>query len=120
MSFMRVLKTRTWKNRKSFHLYSGKSTAFYGGKKRKDAEGAKEYEENLLNSIADDVKFDIEDMQVNVFGDVAVVTFHIYVSSTVKGEKKQSQAQISLVYINADGELKITREHVSALTESRE
>lgn len=114
------IKNKDLEKQKSFHLYSDKFTAFYGGQKRKNAEGAMEYEKNLLNAVSDDITFDIQDMQVNVFDDVAVATFHIYVTSTVKGEKKQSQAQISLVYLNVNGEWKITHEHVSALTESRD
>lgn len=115
------LRLKDLEKQKSFHLYSDKFTAFYGGQKRKDAEGAQEYEENLLQRLPEDVQFDIEDMMVNVFENVAVATFHIYVSYTAQEEKQQSRAQLTLVYINVDGEWKITHEHVSALTEgSRE
>jgi len=104
---------------KSFHTYSDKFTAFYGGRLRKDAAGAQEYEENLVNHFTkvEDVNFDIRDMQVNVFDKVAVASFHIYVSSGVDQEKRQSQAQVSLVYLNLNGAWKITHEHVSPLTE---
>lgn len=115
-----AIKSRDFEKSKTFHAYSDKFTAFYSGKKRKDAEGAIEFEKNLHNNIPEGIQFDIEDLQVNVFHDVAVATFHIYVSSEVDGEKKQSQAQITLVYIQLDGNWKITHEHVSALTEKRE
>lgn len=115
-----AIKARDFKKSKTFHAYTDKFTAFYSGKKRKDAEGAIEFEKNLHNNIPEGIQFDIEDLQVNVYDNVAVATFHIYVTSEVNAEKKQSQAQITLVYLKIDGNWKITHEHVSPLTEKRE
>ena len=114
------LRLKDLEKQKSFHLYSEDFTAFYGGQKRKDALGAQEYEENLLHSLSEDVQFDIEDLEVNVFENTAVASFHIYVNSTVAGEKKQSQARITLVYVKVNGDWKIIHEHVSPLTVARQ
>ena len=109
------IRNKDLEKQKSFHYYSDKFSAFYGGQKRKDAEGAQEYEKNLLNNLPADVEFNFEDMQVNVYDKVAVASFHIYVTSSINGEKRQSQAQITLVYLNLNGKWLITHEHVSPL-----
>lgn len=114
------IKNRNFEKSKTFHAYSDKFTAFYSGKKRKNAEGAIEFERDLHNNIPDGILFDIEDLQVNVFDDAAVASFHIYVTSGTNGEKKQSQAQVTLVYPKINGNWKITHEHVSSLTDKRE
>lgn len=114
------IRDKDFERSKTFHAYGDKFTAFYSGKKRKDAGGAIEFERNLHESIPEGVRFDIEDLEVNVFGGTAVATFHIYVESVVNGEEKHSQAQVSLVYVRTEGKWKITHEHVSSLTEARE
>lgn len=113
------IKNKDLERQKEFHLYSDDFTAFYGGQLRKDAEGAQEYEENLVRNIPENIDFDIQDLRVSVYENVAVASFHIYVTSNVEGVKKQSQAGLSLVYLNVDGAWKIVHEHVSPLTEAR-
>ena len=55
-----AIKARDFEKSKTFHAYTDKFTAFYSGKKRKDAEGAIEFEKNLHNNIPEGIQFDIE------------------------------------------------------------
>lgn len=113
-----AIKEKDLEKMKSFHVYSDKFSAFYGGRKRKNSEEAQEYERKMAESFSE-AEFDIEDVQVNVFDNVAVATFYVFSDVVVNGEKRQGQGQITLVYVNIDGEWKITHEHVSSLTEGR-
>ncbi|MDZ7692774.1 MAG: nuclear transport factor 2 family protein [Balneolaceae bacterium] len=55
------------------------------------------------------------DLKIDVFGDVAVVTFHADFRPTIGDEIVQIWESTTLVFVKVDGAWKITHEHHSPL-----
>jgi ketosteroid isomerase-like protein len=59
-------------------------------------------------------------VKVNVFGDVAIVTFHGYFEADMEEEHLSLQAQSTLVFAKTGGSWKIIHEHFSPLNPTDE
>ncbi len=98
----------------SYHLYGTKFTEFKSGKLRADAERNKQSEREFFTRISD-FEYDLRDLKVSVFGDVAVATFHGHFQVTMGEENLSFQRQSTLVFVKTDDSWKIVHEHFSPL-----
>lgn len=98
----------------SYHLYGPKFTEFKDGAPRGDAASG-EQGERAFFTIASDVRVDMKDLAVNVFGDVAIATFNGDYRATLDGNPIAMQAGTTMVLVRAGGDWKIVHEHISAL-----
>lgn len=94
----------------SYHVYGPKFTEFRNDGPRLDSQGNEEYERGLVGAVS---AFDhnLGDLKIDVFGDVAVVTFEADFRPTIEGEINQIWANVTLVFVNVDNTWKITHEH---------
>lgn len=99
----------------AFHAYSPKFTEFKNGEPRNGGEANEEFERNTFSAVTEIVKFDANDMQVAVYGDVANVTFHSDFHLKFGEDLVVVNDQISLVFVKTDNGWKIVSEHHSPL-----
>ncbi|WP_147303570.1 nuclear transport factor 2 family protein [Rhodohalobacter sp. SW132] len=100
----------------SFHAYGPKFTHFKDGLPREGSEANEKGERDLVAAISD-WEYDTNDLKINVFGEVAVVTYHADFRPTIAGEIKQLHYQTTIVLVNTEQGWKITHEHFSPLIE---
>lgn len=100
----------------SYHAYGPKFTHFKDGLPREGSEANEKGERDLVAAISG-WDSEMNDLKINVFGEVAVVTFHADFRPVIGGETKQLNYQVSLVLVNTDQGWKITHEHFSPLIE---
>lgn len=100
----------------SYHAYGPKFTHFKDGLPREGSEANEKGERDLVAAISG-WDSDMNDLKINVFGDVSVVTFHADFRPIIGGETRQLNYQVTLVLVNTDRGWKITHEHFSPLIE---
>jgi ketosteroid isomerase-like protein len=98
----------------SYHVYSPKFTEFRDSEHRFNAAENEAYERGFVGAISG-FDYDLEDLKINVFGDVAVVTFHANFRPTIGGDVHQIWGSTTLVFVKVEEEWKITHEHHSPL-----
>lgn len=59
--------------------------------------------------------YELGDLKINVFGEVAVVTFHADFRPTIGADVVQIWGSTTLVFVKVDDDWKITHEHHSPL-----
>ena len=99
----------------SFHAYSPKFTEFKNGEPRNGGQENEEFERNIFGSVTEIVKFDMNDMQVAVFGDVANVTLHSDFQLKFREDLAVVNEQISLLFVDTKDGWRIVHEHHSPL-----
>lgn len=99
----------------SFHAYSPKFTEFKNGEPRNGGEENEEFERNVFGSVTEIVKFDMNDMKVAVYGDVANVTLHSDFHLKFEEDLAVVNEQISLLFVNTKNGWRIVHEHHSPL-----
>ncbi|WP_019669876.1 YybH family protein [Eudoraea adriatica] len=99
----------------SFHAYSPKFTEFKNGEPRNGGQENEEFERNVFGSVTEIVKFDMNDMQVAVFGDVANVTLHSDFQLKFGEDLAVVNEQISLLFVDTKDGWRIVHEHPSPL-----
>ena len=99
----------------SFHAYSAKFTEFKNGEPRNDGADNEEFERNVFGSVTEIVKFDMNDMKIAVYGDVANVTLHSDFHLKFDEDLAVVNDQISLLFLNTDKGWRIVHEHHSPL-----
>jgi ketosteroid isomerase-like protein len=98
----------------SYHLYGPKFTEFKNGRPRQDAEAGEKDEREIFSAMSD-FKYNLQDIKVNVFGDVAIATFHGDFGGWIGQDTLAFKLQSTLVFVK-DGETwKIAHEHFSPL-----
>ncbi len=96
----------------AYHVYSPKFTEFRNDGPRFGSQGNEEYERGFVGAI-EDWDSNLGDLKIDVFGEVAVVTFEADFRPTMQGEVVQIWANVTLVFVKTGGEWKITHEHFS-------
>jgi ketosteroid isomerase-like protein len=96
----------------SYHVYSPKFTEFRNADPRFGSEGNEQYERGFVAAI-EGFDSNLGDLKIDVFGQVAVVTFEADFRPVMNGETGQIWANVTLVFVKVDGEWKITHEHFS-------
>jgi ketosteroid isomerase-like protein len=99
----------------SFHAYSPKFTEFKNGEPRNGSKDNETYERNVFGSVTEVVKFDANDLQIAVYGNVANVTFHSDFQLKFGEDLVVVNDQISLLFVKTNSGWKIVAEHHSPL-----
>ncbi|MFT4848186.1 MAG: ketosteroid isomerase-like protein [Sediminicola sp.] len=99
----------------SFHAYSPKFTEFKNGAKRNGGEANETHERNVFGSVTEVVKFEAEDLQIAVYGDVANLTFHSNFHLKFGEEVVIINDQITLLFVKTKEGWKMVHEHHSPL-----
>jgi ketosteroid isomerase-like protein len=98
----------------SYHVYGPKFTEFRDAEPRFNSEENEQFERGFIGAISA-FEYELVDLKINVFGDVAVVTFLNDFRPTIGEDVVQLWGQTTLVFVKTQGEWKITHEHHSAL-----
>lgn len=98
----------------SYHIYSPKFTEFRDSERRFNSQENEDYERGLVGAVSN-FDYNLGDLKINVFGDVAVVTFHADFRPTIGDEVMQIWGSTTLVFVKVNGKWKITHEHHSPL-----
>ena len=95
------------------HLHSDKFTKFPGGKYERI--GFAECVDAEITGFASfkNLKLDADDVKIDVFGDVAVLTEYFHLSHTVDDEPVTINARVTLVFLKTVNGWKIVHEHVT-------
>jgi len=99
----------------SYHAYSPKFTEFKNGEPRNGAEANEAHERNVFGSVTEVIKFDANDLQVAVYGDVANVTFHSDFHLKFGEDLVVVNDQITLLFVKTNKGWKLVHEHHSHL-----
>jgi len=99
----------------SYHAYSPKFTEFKNGEPRNGAEANEAHERNVFGSVTEVIKFDANDLQVAVYGDVANLTFHSDFQLKFGEDLVVVNDQITLLFVKTDKGWKLVHEHHSHL-----
>ena len=98
----------------SYHVYGPKFTEFSNGEPRFGSEVNEQNERGFVGAISG-FDYELGDLKIDVFGDVALVTFHADFRPKMGEDIMQIWAQITLVFVKTDNTWKITHEHSSPL-----
>lgn len=99
----------------SFHAYSPKFTEFKNGEPRNDGQANETYERTVFGGVTEVIKFDANNLQIAVYGDVANVTFHSDFHLKFGEDLVVVNDQISLLFLKTSEGWKIVAEHHSPL-----
>jgi ketosteroid isomerase-like protein len=95
------------------HLSTDKFTKFAAGKYERIGFDECVDEEISVFTSAQTLKIEANDVKIDVFGDVAVLTEYVHIEITEDGEVFPGDARVTLVYVNTGDGWKIVHEHVS-------
>jgi len=98
----------------SYHVYGPKFTEFRDSQLRFDSQANEEFERGFVGAISG-FDYNLGDLKIDVFGSVAVVTFHADFRPIIDGQVIQIWESTTLVFLRVKGEWKITHEHHSPL-----
>ena len=100
---------------RSSHLESDKFTKF--GPRRFDRQNVAQCNESeaaFFTSIQD-FELEAKDLRIDVFGEVAILTYYPHVSFTIDGENRQGSGRQTLVFLKTADGWKIIHEHGTPL-----
>jgi ketosteroid isomerase-like protein len=93
------------------HLISEKFTKFGPRKfERQDVESTNKSEAAFFSSISE-ASYQINDLKIDVFGDVGIATYYPEVSFVRDGEHVQAAGRQTLVFLRTDAGWKLIHEH---------
>ena len=99
----------------SFHAYGPKFTEFKNGEPRNDGAENEKFERGVFGSVTEVVKFDVNDMKIAVFDNVANVTLHTDFHLQFGEDLAVVNEQMTLLFLNTDKGWRIVHEHHSEL-----
>ena len=103
----------------TLHLFGPKFTAFKYGMPRANSEQTfAEEKTGFLDTTSSVLKYDLNDMKVNVFGKVAIATFHAYFELMIKDQTTHMNLQSTLIFVEDNENWRIVHEHFSPLNPS--
>ena len=95
----------------AIHLQSGKFTKFGPRRfERQNVSATNESEADYFTSISD-LKYEIKNLKIDVFGDFGVVTYYPHVSFVKNGEQHEGSGRQTLVFLKTTDGWKIVHEH---------
>ena len=98
----------------SFHLYGPKFTEFKDGRPRGDAATCAAGERATFGRLEHPL-VEMNDLAVNVFGDVALATFNGHFTGMIAGNAVALDQQCTMIFVRVGDDWKITHEHLSPL-----
>ena len=105
---------RDFERLESFHLYGPTFTEFKDGRPRGDAASCAAGERATFSRLERPL-VDMNDLAINVFGDVAIATFNGHFTGQIAGNVVALDQQCTMVFVRVDDEWKIIHEHMSPL-----
>ena len=81
---------------------------------RQDVKSTNESETEHVLSMSD-ASFNLEDIKVDIFGDIAITTFYNNYSFIKNNMRIQGKGRVTLVFLNAEDGWKIVHEHSSPI-----
>jgi len=99
----------------SFHAYGPKFTEFKNGEPRNGDKANETHERNVFGSVTEVMKFDAQDLQIAVYGDVANLTFHSDFQLKFGEDLVTVNDQITLLFVKTKDGWKMVHEHHSPL-----
>ena len=110
-SIVKDAETANLEGLKTIHLESDKFTKFGPRSfERQNIENTNESELAFFGSISN-YKEEVEDLKVDVFGDIGIATYYRHVSFELDGEENTGSARQTLVFLKTDEGWKIIHEH---------
>ncbi|MBJ7882492.1 YybH family protein [Gelidibacter salicanalis] len=100
----------------AFHGYSAKFTEFKNGAPRNGAAANEAYEREVFGAVTEVVKFEANDLQIAVYGEVANLTFHSDFHLKFGEDLVVVNDQITLLFVNTATGWKMVHEHHSPLS----
>lgn len=104
----------------SYHAYSPKFTEFKNGEVRNNGEENEKFERGVFGSVTEILKFDMNDMKVAVYGDVANVTLHTDFHLKFGEDNVMVNDQMTLLFLKTEKGWRIVHEHHSPLKKAEE
>ncbi len=104
----------------SYHAYGPKFTEFQDGERRTGSKENEAFERSFFPSFTTINKWEVNDLKIDVFGDVGLVTFHSDFQPIIESDTLRVVAQMALLFIKTENGWKITHEHSSPLSEKGE
>ena len=98
----------------SYHLYGPRFTAFKDGQPRGDAANCAASERATFGMI-ESPEVDMRQLAIQVFGEVAVVTFDGHFMGRIHGAPIELDQQSTMVFVHVDDDWRIVHEHMSPL-----
>jgi len=93
------------------HLQSDKFTKFGPRRfERQDVATTNEEEADYFTSI-NNLKYEVKDLKIDVFGDIGVVTYYPHVSFVKEAVQKEGSGRQTLVFLKTPDGWKIVHEH---------
>jgi len=105
---------RDFERLESFHLYGPTFTEFKDGRPRGDAASCAAGERATFSRLEHPL-VNMNDLAVNVFGDVALATFNGHFTGQIAGNAVALDQQCTMVFVRVDDDWKIIHEHMSPL-----
>ena len=111
MSIKKDIESANISGLQAMHLKSEKFTKFGPRNfERQDVESANETEAAFFSSIAS-ASYEVQDLKIDVFGDVGIATYYPQVSFVRRGEEVEVSGRQSLVFLKTKAGWKIVHEH---------
>jgi ketosteroid isomerase-like protein len=105
---------RDFERLESFHLYGPSFTGFKDDKPRGDAASCAAGERATFSRL-ERPTVDMNDLAINVFGDVAIATFNGHFTGQIAGNAVALDQQCTMVFARVGDDWKIVHEHMSPL-----
>ena len=99
----------------AYHAYGPKFTEFKNGEPRNDGAENERFERATFGAVTEIIKFDMNDLKVDVYGDVANVTLHSDFHLKFGEDLAVVNEQMSLLFLNTKDGWRIVHEHHSPL-----
>lgn len=99
----------------AFHAYSPKFTEFKDGEPRNGGQANEDYERGVFGSVTEVEKFNMDDLKIAVYGDLANVTLHTDFHLKFGDDLAVVNEQMSLLFLNTKNGWRIVHEHHSPL-----
>jgi ketosteroid isomerase-like protein len=102
------------------HGYGPKFTEFKDGERRNGDKENEEYERGIFSNVTEVVKFDYDDLEIAVYGDVANVTLHTDFHFKFGENDAIVNDQLTLLLVKTNDGWKCVHEHHSPLKQTEE
>ena len=99
----------------TFHAYGPKFTEFKNGEPRNDGAENENFERTIFSGVTEVKRFDMNDMKIDVYGDVANVTLHSDFHLMMGENLAVVNEQMSLLFVKTKAGWRIVHEHHSPL-----
>lgn len=102
----------------AYHIYGPKFTEFRNDSPRFGSKENEEYERGFLEAISA-FEYNLGDLKIDVFGEVAIVTFEADFRPKIEEQTPQIWANVTLVFVKVNNTWKITHEHFSQFEKNK-